>query len=461
MLWITLTYAQEYKLEAFDAEFADLFGHDVAIDGDYAIVGAPLHGGFSSNNAGAAYVFHWNGAAWEYQSKLTPPWGGDLGDQYGYSVDIAGDYAIVGAINTDIFNFPNVGSAYIYRRSGTNWVLLRQVYPNFGQSEDRFGNSVGINSSGIAIVGAVGDDQFGTTAGAAYIFEPDHYSNYVEVAKLIASDASAGDAFGTDVAIDSIYAVVGAPSSNGVPDLQSGAAYVFKNSYHGWSQVARLTHTGADVFDHLGQSVDIDGTEIIVGAPFANDKTGEAYVFNLQVNSWVQIDMLAPSDGVPHDKFGTSVGITAGYAIVGSYLHDDVGTDGGSAYLFSFNGTDYDEDTKYTASDGAAYDKLGLQVDIDGTNSIAGAREHDGAISESGAAYIFAQAPPPAPCLPDMMMAGVVDAGVYHSSSYIELSGTIPAPNQVYLTGPSYIALMPNTEVMLGSVLEVSMAGCP
>ncbi|NND34764.1 MAG: hypothetical protein HKN76_19420, partial [Saprospiraceae bacterium] len=118
--WTNL-HGQEHQLIAFDGAFADVFGYDVAIDGDYAIVGAPLQGGFGTQQAGAAYIFVQSGGMWTYQKKLTPPWGGDFGDQFGYSVDISGDYAIVGAINTDIYSTSNAGAAYIYQRGGTQW----------------------------------------------------------------------------------------------------------------------------------------------------------------------------------------------------------------------------------------------------------------------------------------------------------------------------------------------------
>jgi hypothetical protein len=248
--------SQETQILAFDAAFADLFGYSVAIDGNYAIVGTPLQGGFGTQNAGAAYVFQLSGGAWIYMAKLAPPWGGSFGDQFGTSVDISGNYAIVGAPRSDHNYKSDAGSAYVYATNGTQWYLVATLRAHDPDNQDYFGNSVGINDVGISIVGAAADDDQGSKTGSAYIFEP-HYSNWTETAKLLASDAHAGDAFGTDVAIDGSTVVVGAPANIGVHYLQSGAIYVFELHYGYWSQSARLTHTVADVFDPLGQSVDI------------------------------------------------------------------------------------------------------------------------------------------------------------------------------------------------------------
>ncbi|MBK8503266.1 MAG: FG-GAP repeat protein [Saprospiraceae bacterium] len=452
---------QETKITAFDAAFADLFGYTVAIDGNYAIVGAPLQGGFGTQNAGAAYVFQLRGGSWVYMAKLTPPWGGSFGDQFGTSVDISGNYAIVGAPRSDHSNKSDAGVAYVYATNGTQWYPVATLRADDPDNQDYFGNSVGVNDGGVAVVGVAADDDQGASSGSAYIYEP-HYSNWIQVAKITASDAHSGDAFGTDVAIDGSTVVVGAPANIGVHYLQSGAIYVFEPHYGHWSQTARLTHSIADVFDHLGQSVDIEGNYIIAGAPFANDKTGDAYIFYRTGPSWSQEAKLSPSDGAPHDKFGWSVGITSGHAVVGSYLDDDLGSESGSVYIFEQAGTLWSELVKRNAFDGAGGDRLGNQVDIDGTYAIGGAPYHDGAATESGAAYIFGPSLAAiAPCQSNMVLQGMIDPGIYHASDFIQAEGIISATASVVLSGTNYVALMPQLEVMQGGVLEINLAGCP
>lgn len=461
LLGSSLVFSQETEITAFDAEFADLFGYSVAIDGNYAIVGAPLHGGFGTQNAGAAYIFQLSGGSWIFMAKLTPPWGGDFGDQYGYSVDIAGNYAVVGAIRTDVYGKSDAGAAYVYVTNGTNWYELGTLTASDAGMDDNFGNSVGINDQGVVVVGAAANDDFGASTGSAYVFEY-HYGNWIQLEKLLASDAGDGDAFGTDVAIDGNRIVIGAPANIGVPDLRSGAVYVFEPHYGHWAQTARLTHTVAEVFDHLGQSVDIEGDYIIAGAPFANDKTGDAYIFYHNGLQWSQQAKISPSDGSPHDKFGWSVGITGGYAVVGAHLDDDLGSESGSLYIYEQSGTSWNELVKHTASDGMAGDRMGNQVDIDVNYAIGGAPYHDEGAPESGAAYIYGPSLSAIlPCPENMVLDGTINPGVYHAADYIQAEGLIMPSTAVTLSGTNYVTLMPQLEVMQGGTLEIDLNGCP
>ncbi len=452
------SYAQEQEINAFDAGFADLMGYDVALDGDYAIVGAPLQGGFGTMNAGAAYIFQQVGGVWTSVKKLTPPYGGMPGDQYGYSVDITGGYVIVGAIKVDHYGIADVGAAYIYAGSGSSWYLVATLRPHDGESGDNFGNSVGI--SGIrAVVGSAKDDDHGTSSGSAYVFE-DYYGNgWIEVDKLTALDAGAGDAFGTDVSISGNHIIVGAPGNVGVDHKYSGAAYIFTYGYHDWSESARLIASDADFFDHFGESVDIFGTQLIVGAPFANDKTGKAYVFTSNSN-WVEEAILEAADGAPLDKFGFGVGITSGIAAVGAFRDDDQGEDSGSMYLFEQSGTTWSQLMKHGATDGALGDHFGFRVDIDGDYAISGAPYHSHTTTSDGAAYIFGPSLAMA-CANQMVLTGNIPSGMYHAADHIIAKGVIAPSNLVGLNSLQYIQLQPGFETQSGGVLEILIQGCP
>lgn len=453
-----ITHSQESEINAFDPEFAALFGYDVAVDGEYAVVGAPLHGGFGSNNAGAAYIFQLIGGIWTYVKKLTPPWGGYPGDQFGYSVDISLGYVIIGAIKTDHYGLTDVGSAYIYEGSGSSWFLTATLHPSDGSSYDHFGNSVGI--SGVhAIVGAADDDPAGAASGSAYIFEDYHGYGWVEINKITASNAGPGDAFGTDVSISGDYAVVGAPANVGVDHKYSGSVYVFKRWGNYWVEDARLVHDDADFFDHLGESVDIVGTRIIAGAPFAADKTGAAYIFALSGNSWQQEDKLEASDGESFDKFGHAVGITDGFAAVGAFRDDDAGTDAGAMYIFEQTGTVWSELVKHTASDGAAGDLFGWRVDIDGDYAISGAPYHSETTTSDGGAYLFGPSLAAA-CQNTMYLTGILASGHYQAADHTIVDGQLMPATQVDISSANYIELQAGFEAHQGSILEIDLGGC-
>jgi DNA-directed RNA polymerase subunit RPC12/RpoP len=102
---------QQAKLLASDGGAGDQFGSSVALAGDTALVGA-----FFGNDPGSAYVFVHSGTGWTQQAKLTPDDGAEL-DHFGFSVALAGDTAFVGAPR----NNNNVGAVYVFVRSGTSW----------------------------------------------------------------------------------------------------------------------------------------------------------------------------------------------------------------------------------------------------------------------------------------------------------------------------------------------------
>ncbi len=458
LIFCQALFGQEQEINAGDAEFADLFGYSVAIDGDYAIVGAPLQSGFGTNKAGAAYIFQRIGGVWTQVKKLVPPWGGALGDQFGYSVDITGGYVIVGAINVDYGGKTDMGAAYIFSGSGSNWYHEATLRPADGDDNDHFGKSVGISGTR-AVVGVPDDDDHGSKSGSAYFFE-DYYANgWIQIDKVTASDADAGDVFGADVSISGDYAVVGAPSNVGVDYLWSGAIYVFKRWGMSWTEEEKLVHDDADVFDRLGESVDIFGPQIIAGAPFVSDKTGAAYIFSLNGYDWTQTAKLTASDGEPHDKFGNSVGITTGFAAVGTARDDDNGTDAGAKYLFEEVGAAWSQLVKHTASDGAANDLFGTDVDIDGSHAIAGAPYHTEVSSDEGAAYIYGPTLAAA-CAAMMSLDGTIATGTYQAGTQLMVSGKILTSSDVTLQSPGSVELMAGFELQAGATLQVLMAGC-
>jgi hypothetical protein len=139
----------------------------VSVDGDTALVGASGDddAGFSS---GSAYVFTRSGTAWTQQAKLTAA-DAASGDQFGYAVSVDGDTALVGArFDDDAGSFS--GSAYVFTRSGTVWTQQAKLTAADAAGGDEFGWSVSVDGD-TALVGAYLDDDGGTDSGSAYVFE--------------------------------------------------------------------------------------------------------------------------------------------------------------------------------------------------------------------------------------------------------------------------------------------------
>ncbi|MCH8153181.1 MAG: YqaJ viral recombinase family protein [Planctomycetes bacterium] len=211
---------------------------------------------------------------------------GAANDQFGGSVSINGDVAVVGA-GSDDDNGADSGSAYIFRFDGLSWVQEAKLTASDGAADDFFGLSVAVSGE-LVVVGAVGDDDNGSLSGSAYMFvkPPGGWVDMTETAKLTAADGAADDRFGGSVSISGEVVVVGT-SRDDDNGFNSGSAYVFVKPPGGWvsmTQTAKLTaFDGADN-DQFGESVSISGEVIVVGANFDDDNgenSGSAYVYVL------------------------------------------------------------------------------------------------------------------------------------------------------------------------------------
>jgi hypothetical protein len=141
----------------------------VALSGDTALVGSPGDTVGANSSQGSAYLFTRSGTAWSQQRRLTAA-DGDEYDEFGISVALDGDTALVGAYSDDIAPNVDQGSAYVSTRSGTSWSAPDKLTASDGAAEDFFGWSVAL-SGDTALVGAYGDDiGANSEQGSAYFY---------------------------------------------------------------------------------------------------------------------------------------------------------------------------------------------------------------------------------------------------------------------------------------------------
>ena len=148
-------WTQQAKLTASDAAADDRFGISVAVAGDTAVVGAFLDDTLAGTDAGSAYVFVRSGGAWTQQAKLTAS-DAAADDPFGDSVAVAGDTAVVGALD-DTLAGTDAGSAYVFVRSGGAWTQQAKLTASDAAADDQFGYSVAV-AGDTAVVGAYFDD---------------------------------------------------------------------------------------------------------------------------------------------------------------------------------------------------------------------------------------------------------------------------------------------------------------
>jgi hypothetical protein len=381
---------EQQKLSAsVGASSADGFGGSLALEGDTALVGSCYDDVGTGWGQGSVYVFTLSGTTWSEQARLTAS-DAATGDNFGRSVALWGNTALVGAASDDIGEEADQGSVYVFTRSGTTWTEHAHLTASDGAAGDSFGNSVAIWDD-IALVGAIVDSVGANHGqGSAYVFVR-NASSWTEQAHVTASDAEANDYFGSSVALWGDTALVGAVYDTVAAEFQQGSAYVFVPSTTTWVEQAHLNATVAVGYDHFGTSVALWEDTALVGAPGddigANADQGSAYVFVRSGMAWSQQAHLVASDGASGDAFGHSVALWGDTALIGAS-----GANGyqGSAYVFKGSGETWTEQQKLTASDGEMNDGFGYSVTLWNETALVGAVwDTVGGNDAQGSAYVF------------------------------------------------------------------------
>ncbi|MGH9380514.1 MAG: hypothetical protein ACRD2Z_07870, partial [Thermoanaerobaculia bacterium] len=398
-------WVEQAKLTADDGVAGDDFGISVALSGDTALVGAYLANVDGNGDQGAAYVFTRSGGEWSQQAKLTADDGAQV-DQFGFSVALSGDTALVGAYSADVDGNLGQGAAYVFTRSGGVWSPQAKLTADDGAGFDAFGISVAL-SGDTALVGAYFADVDGNPdQGAAYVFTRSG-GVWSPQAKLTADNGAPVDQFGVSVALSEDTALVGAYFAAVDGNILQGAAYVFTRSGGEWSQQDKLIADDGAANDLFSISVALSGGTALVGAWGAavdgNSAQGAAYVFTHSGGEWSQQAKLTADDGAEGDFFGRAVALSGDTALVGAFEADVDGNSAqGAAYVFTHSGGEWSQQTKLTADDGAQSDQFGFSVALSGDTALVGAyfAAVDGNTAQ-GAAYVYGPSLVPAALVVD------------------------------------------------------------
>jgi hypothetical protein len=285
------TWSQQAELsDPNPASGDDGFGNSVALDGDTALVGAPVTISATDEPAGAVYVFTRSGTTWSEQAELNDPDGAYL-DDFGGSVALDGDMALVGA----------APGAYVFTRSGTTWSQQAELSDPGEASQNGLGNALAL-SGDTALVSAPPDTYIFTCSGTGW------------------SQQAQLSGFSGPVAIDGETALIG--------------TYVFTRSGTTRSQQAELNDPSPAAGDSFGISVALSGDTALVGASNEtvgrHSDVGAAYIFTRSGTSWSKQAELSASDGTASDFFGQCVALFGGTALVGACGQ---GSGAGAAYL--------------------------------------------------------------------------------------------------------------------------------
>lgn len=257
-------------------------------------------------------------------------------------------------------------------------------------ADDRFGQAVALGA-GLAVMGAPFEDGYYLNTGAAYVYR-DTAGVWAQEARFdVTQGQSKDDWFGAAVAAGTDVVVVGAPKAN--PSfIDDGAVYVYRFGLTGWALEQKLTAPDGAASDQFGASVALDGDALVIGAPF-DDGAGSAYVFRYDAMGlvWDFEAKLQGASAAPGAQFGASVAIHTGTALIGAPLQPG----GGAVWAFDNAASVWAESAMLTSSDNGGDDQFGSSVAFDGAAALIGAHlddQLDGAganLANAGAAYVF------------------------------------------------------------------------
>jgi hypothetical protein len=210
------TWSQQAQLLASDATDHRRFGTSVAVDGDWAIVGAPSD---YSGVAAQVYAFARSGGVWSEQQILSTLGGHDW---FGYSLALDRDTALISAPLANIYR----GRVDAYTRSGSTWTFQQSFAPTNVQIQDWFGTYAPGLVGDVVVISSSGSDVLGTDSGAAYVFARSG-STWSQVRELRGSQTNAYDEIGP-TAFDGRTIVIGAPGAVQAGFGEVGEAYAFE-----------------------------------------------------------------------------------------------------------------------------------------------------------------------------------------------------------------------------------------
>lgn len=327
-----------------DGPLQDQFGARIAVSGNTALVAAPFQGRGRAEGAGRVHVYRRRQAGWAYEAELVGSDAPETNGWFGFSIALAGDVAVVGAMQENAAE-SDAGRAYVFRR-GANAAWVREavlVAPN-GRALDNFGTSVAIDrdTKDRIVVGAWQGDSAARNAGSAYTFRRNGNAWEYEMT-LLASDPQTSDSFGFSVALEGGRAFVGAPRDDVDAIRDAGSVRVFQLDAGG--NEAGLLKPGPTVvetlFGHaLATARDGAATRLYVGAPGADSVVGAltGAVYRIDWNGQsvpASVKLATPAGVASRDSYGEALATHGGELLVGAPLTDREGVvNRGAAYHF-------------------------------------------------------------------------------------------------------------------------------
>ena len=319
--------------------------------------------------------------------------------EFGSKVALSGNHLAVGNIYHD-------KKLFFYEVSDSNGSLTRKqdIVPDTtaNSAANNFGGDGLAMDQGRLAVGArdaMVSDQ--SNAGAVYLFEVNGTSP-TQLARITASDATAGDNFGISVDLSGNLLAIGAKAADAGNLSNTGAAYLFRLEANGSvTELGKMTHNNGQQNDQFGTTIAISSNFVAVGTPQdsvlweGNNKSnaGTVTIFKIEANGTpvYASTLTAPTPNYSNLYFGKSIAMSGDYLLVGEYKRTITHSEDGAAYLYKITSAGSAQLLTEIHSPHARNDGFfGESVAMDGNKFVIGATREDSLAGErTGAAYVY------------------------------------------------------------------------
>lgn len=314
------------RLRASNTLQADNFGRWVSTDG----VRVAAIAAFGPDvPQGQAYVFAKVGGQWVEEATLTPPFGNS---QFSSAIAISGNLLAIGDSSREIGGTFGAGAVYLYRRGDSGWVYQSMLFVS-GSSETRFFGSSLVMSDSRLIVSAPSETVNGMEyAGALYSYERSGDVLLGSPVRLTTPSPMPSDGLGAAIALDGDRLAVSGGGGGIVRPVM-----IFVRSGGVWQHEATLHSPWGAEFVDFGQSLDLSGDSLAIGAPDvdgANQAEGAVVTYRRINGAWLQDLTLFHPEPLAFYRFGYSLGLDAGRLSIGVPDDDAQGNEAGGAFAY-------------------------------------------------------------------------------------------------------------------------------
>lgn len=320
-------------------------------------------------------------------------------DRFGSAVALEGDRLLVSATDAEYLPFfQDVGAVYVFERQGGAWTRTADLRPSDPVHEAQFGRCLLLGGA-TAFVGAPLAATSGVVTGAVYVFE-NAAGVWTQTHKLVGTNCGDDARFGVNMDLSDDRLLVGAPGFGGTT-FEGGAAFLFERGPQGWIESARLEHPTPNASDRFGFDVAIDGTTLVVSAPWRANSypgSGAVYVFAEDPGQWGTPIELVSGTPAPHQQFGRCVELDGSTLVASTPSASLSEPFSGGAWIFEREGSPtnasstWREVRELLPTESAAYDRFGDSMSLHGDRLVIGAPWSDASHVDSGRLWLLGRA---------------------------------------------------------------------